>query len=120
MNLKNNFKESHLKIEESHPIPSNQNEVHKAKAHIIIAPDIKFQDEIAYVCIARVKPQGKKNVKTQTKKLLFFELIFFQKNFGSVIFRLDNLGNRPVNHKPKYNIINAEKIVNNPIIFEDI
>jgi hypothetical protein len=63
------FHHFHLKNEVSPPTPRSPGAVPSAKSPSIIAPVMALPDCIAASCIAKVNPQGRKNVSAPVMKV---------------------------------------------------
>ncbi len=94
------------------PIPRRPGTVQRAKSIITRAPTMKSPLLMAYNCIAKVNPQGRKKVATHESMAHILVGIddihtYFPINFGSVIENCAILGEIPTSFIPKRIITSA-------------
>lgn len=108
--------------EVSHPTQRSPGAVPRANAIMVSAPVIALPVVIAYVCIARVKPQGRKNVRAPVERaVMCFEVFSLfamsdLKNLGRVIDIRESLGDISASFTPSESMIIHVIMVIPPII----
>jgi len=111
VNLKNRLAKVPERYEVRPPTPSSPGVVHRANVIIVSAQITKLPVVIAYACMTRVNPQGRKKVNAPVLiAAICFDTpplfaISARKNFGRVIDIRDNRGEISASFIPRTSII---------------
>lgn len=118
-NRKNRFAHTPFMIAVRPPIPMRPGAVPNAKDPSASAQIMKLPVLIAYICMASVKPQGRKKVMAQVsivpiREGSLWDPTFLPRDFGKVIETPESLGERSVRLIPSRSMIPPTRRVRAP------